>query len=91
VGFSTYDLSHTRKDYHVRDWENASDDETVCYCMAIKKAAIVEAVKSGCDTLEKLKNATTACTGGRCKELNPSGQCCANDLRQLIGIYSKGS
>lgn len=48
---------------------------TVCLCKHITEETIVEAIKNGADTLEKVKEATGAaagaCRGGRCaKKIN---------------------
>ena len=44
---------------------------TVCLCKGITEETIVEAIKNGADTFEKVKEATTAgsgfCNAGRCR------------------------
>lgn len=69
-------------------WEKASDEELVCYCKEINKKTIVDAINNGFNTLSAIKKETAACTGGRCKELNPKGKCCSSDILELIKIYS---
>lgn len=73
----------------MKDWKNADDSHIVCYCHNINKGTIVTAIKSGNNTLPKIKESTTACLGGNCKELNPSGKCCSSDILELIKIYSQ--
>ncbi|MBI9107005.1 MAG: (2Fe-2S)-binding protein [Spirochaetales bacterium] len=73
------------------DWKKAIDNEIVCYCQNVNKGIIVSAVKSGTITLALVKDATSACTGGNCKELNPSDKCCSGDILELIKIYSDDS
>lgn len=70
------------------DWKNVDDNQIVCYCHNISKETIVTEIKSGNNTLTKIKEATTACTGGNCKELNPSGKCCSSDILELIKLYT---
>jgi NAD(P)H-nitrite reductase large subunit len=72
-------------------WREAKDDQIVCYCQAVDKKRIVQAINTGCNTLALIQAATSACTGGRCKELNPSGKCCSEDILKLIEIYSEGT
>lgn len=69
------------------DWKSASDNEIVCYCNNISKKTIVSAINEGYNTLSKIKDKTTACTGGKCKVMNPSGKCCSGDILELIEIY----
>ena len=43
-------------------------DKKVCFCKNVTKGQIVEAVKNGADTVEKVQEATKAGAGcGRCK------------------------
>ena len=60
------------------------EDNTVCFCKQVSEATIVEAMRSGAHSLEAIKKATGACTGSRCKELNPNGHCCSSDIRSLL-------
>ncbi len=45
---------------------------------------IVKAIEGGAKSLPDIQEETGACTGDRCKELNPSGKCCSSDIIQLI-------
>ncbi len=67
----------------------APEEELVCYCKKIGKKDIVKAIKAGFNTLSAIKKETTACTGGKCKELNPKGRCCSTDILELIRIHSE--
>ena len=73
------------------NWKEAPENEIVCYCQRVNKGTIIDAIKSGKTTLVQIKEATTACTGGNCKEKNPSGKCCSDDILQLISLYSSDS
>jgi len=73
------------------DWKTVKDEELVCYCKSVSKSTIVNAIKEGHDTLARIQEVTGACTGNKCKELNPSGKCCSGDIGLLIQIYSDGS
>ena len=57
---------------------------TICYCIDIDEETIVKAIKNGADTLSKVKETTSACTGNECKEKNPKGRCCSVEIKQLI-------
>ncbi|SMF43090.1 (2Fe-2S)-binding protein [Desulfovibrio gilichinskyi] len=52
----------------------APESEIVCYCSAVTKREIVEAIASGADSLTAIKDVTGACTVARCKEMNPRGR-----------------
>lgn len=69
-------------------WRDNPDSVTVCYCKNVKKGEIVNAIKNGNNTLVKIQQSTSACTGKECKKMNPSGKCCADDIHELIFIYS---
>ena len=61
---------------------------TVCYCIDVDEETIINAIKNGADTLQKVRDTTSACTGSECKEKNPSGKCCSKDIKKLIqSIY----
>ena len=62
----------------------------VCYCIGVTEQTIVESIERGNVSLSAIKSDTKACTGDRCKELNPSGKCCSKDIKQLIEEYSVG-
>lgn len=73
------------------NWLEASDTETVCYCVGVNKGTIVNAIKSGDKTLGDLKISTKACTGRQCKTMHPEKRCCSTDINELIKLYSKES
>ncbi|SFB15289.1 (2Fe-2S)-binding protein [Clostridium frigidicarnis] len=50
----------------------------VCICKAISRAQIKDAISNGADTLDKVKDATKATTGGCC------GSRCKNKIIDLI-------
>jgi NAD(P)H-nitrite reductase large subunit len=64
-----------------------NDNEYICYCIEVDKKTVVEAIRNGANTLEDIKKTTKACTGSQCKEKNPTGKCCAPQIRQLLAIY----
>lgn len=47
-------------------------DKIICLCQGIDEDTIIEAIKNGADTIEKVKEVTGAttgyCHGSRCKE-----------------------
>jgi len=57
---------------------------TVCYCIDVDEDTIINAIRNGADTLQKVRDITSACTGDECKEKNPSGKCCSKDIKKLI-------
>lgn len=59
-------------------------DPMICYCKGVTRSTLVEAIRQGARTLKDLQAATGACTGHRCKELNPKGICCSGDIRQVL-------
>ena len=61
-------------------------EEIICYCKNISKKTILSAISNGAKTLKDIQKMTTACTGNKCKELNPSGKCCSEDILKLLGL-----
>jgi NAD(P)H-nitrite reductase large subunit len=59
-------------------------DKVICYCIGVKEKTIVKAIREGAHTLKAIQKATQACTGDRCRELNPKGRCCSGDILALI-------
>ena len=53
------------------DIRKAPDTEMVCYCSKVTKARILRAIGNGACSVTEIKNATGACTQGRCKETSP--------------------
>ncbi|MDX1809942.1 MAG: NAD(P)H-nitrite reductase [Sulfurospirillaceae bacterium] len=60
----------------------------ICYCIEVDEKTVISAIESGCNTLSKIQSKTKACTGDKCKELNPSGKCCSKDINKLIKLYA---
>lgn len=58
--------------------------QTVCYCKNIDENTIVSAIRAGAKGLNTIKEMTGACTGNRCKELNPKGKCCSADIAAIF-------
>lgn len=71
--------------------EELPDDKLICYCKDIDKQTILNVIEKGATTLSDIKKQTTACTGNKCHETNPSGKCCASDITELLGTYSYNS
>jgi hypothetical protein len=59
-------------------------NEIVCYCSGIGKQQIVEAIGNGANTLQKIRDVTSACTKGNCVNMNPKKRCCSKDIIRLI-------
>jgi NAD(P)H-nitrite reductase large subunit len=70
------------------NWLKTKDTDLVCYCIKVDKKTIIDAIKNGSITLREIKKSTKACTGNSCKDLNPSGKCCSNDIKNLIQFYA---
>jgi len=71
------------KRYYLRR-NNMKNDKIICYCIGVKESTIVKAIHAGAHTLKAIQKATKACTGNRCKELNPKGRCCLADIIAVI-------
>jgi len=56
----------------------------ICYCKNVTKTEIEQTVLNGAITLADIQKMTGACTGNKCKELNPSGECCSKDIKALL-------
>jgi len=59
-------------------------DEIICYCSNVSKNKILEAIRNGAKSLQNIRDATGACTVGRCKELSPRKKCCSSEIIKLI-------
>jgi len=58
--------------------------EIICYCKNVTKAEIEQVIKKRAKTLADIQTMTGACTGNQCKELNPSGRCCSEDIKEML-------
>ena len=56
----------------------------VCFCKQVTEATIMQAIGEGSHTLDAIRQATGACTGTRCVELNPKKRCCSSDILALL-------
>jgi hypothetical protein len=59
-------------------------EEIICFCKNISKAEIETAFLKGAKTLKHIQDATGACTGNQCKELNPKGHCCSAEIATML-------
>ncbi len=59
-------------------------DKIICYCKTITEETIRVAISNGAKTLKDIQTMTGACTGNQCKDLNPSGKCCSDDINKLL-------
>jgi len=71
------------------DVANLDDSDKICYCIGVTKKEIVEAIKSGSNSLAEIKETTKACTGSSCKTSNPQQRCCSKEIKKLIETESK--
>jgi len=60
------------------------NDKIICYCLNVSESTIIQAIKNGDNSLKDIQKSTKACTGNRCKELNPSGKCCSEDIMKIL-------
>ena len=72
----------------MKDWKNEPDSSIVCFCNNIDKKTIINSIKLGNNTLDKIRRDTKACTNGNCKIYNPSGKCCSIDILELIKLIT---
>ncbi len=63
-------------------------DQMICYCNQVSEETIAQAIREGAHTLGAIQKATGACTGNRCKELNPKKRCCSSDILALINTQT---
>lgn len=64
--------------------------KVICYCKNVSEAEIRSAIDKGAKSLQDIKATTGACIGSDCKTLNPSGKCCADDIRIILGEQNTG-
>jgi NAD(P)H-nitrite reductase large subunit len=65
-------------------------EEIICYCGNVTKGEIETAISKGARTLKDVQEATGACIGNKCKELNPRGRCCSTEIQVLLNDRDKG-
>ncbi len=63
----------------------------ICYCKNVSEKEILEAKEKGADSLKKIQEMTGACTGNKCKELNPKGICCSAEILKLLNGKNNSS
>jgi len=73
----------------MKDWKNVDENEMVCWCKGVNKGVIVDAIENGARSLSDVQKKTGAATGKECAIKNPSGNCCAEDVLEILRIYSK--
>ena len=56
----------------------------ICYCKEVAFNKIQQAIVNGAKTLGDIQTITGACTGNECKELNPLGRCCSEDIKVML-------
>ena len=74
---------------NIQDLSNlklVNPDRVICFCKQVTQKEIEKAIQMGSKTLADVRQATGACTGNQCKELNPSGKCCSEDIKSLLKI-----
>ncbi len=64
--------------------ETNTMSKIICYCKNITILEIEQAILKGAKTLDDIQAITSACTGNKCKELNPSGRCCSEDIKVIL-------
>jgi bacterioferritin-associated ferredoxin len=65
-------------------------EEITCFCKNISKSEIERAILKGAHTLKDIQDATGACTGNQCKELNPKGRCCSVEIATMLNDGKNG-
>ncbi len=65
-------------------------EELICYCKNVSKTEIQSAILKGAKTLKDIQEATGACTGNRCKELNPNQRCCSVEILAMLNSEETG-
>lgn len=63
--------------------------EYVCYCNHVTQQDIINAIKNGADTVEKVIALTGAMKDSNCAVNNPKGVCCHSDIVYVFNKYSK--
>lgn len=58
--------------------------DIVCYCGNVSRGALEVAIKAGAKSIEDIRWNTNACKDNRCKQTNPSGKCCEDEIKQMI-------
>ena len=70
--------------------KTAPDNTKVCYCNKVTLGEIKKAIADGARSVDEIRDATGACTGNRCEELNPSHGCCETDIEKVLSTFVGG-
>ncbi|MDW7650254.1 MAG: (2Fe-2S)-binding protein [Bacillota bacterium] len=60
------------------------DPKYICYCAKVTEKDIIKAIKEGAGTLKKVIQKTGAMQNSNCETKNPTGQCCANQIKVIL-------
>ncbi|MFQ5736313.1 MAG: (2Fe-2S)-binding protein [Thermodesulfobacteriota bacterium] len=75
----------------LRAMTRVDENPVICYCMDVRKEAIIDALKKGAGTFKDIQSATGASTGNECETKNPAGRCCAPLIIEIVeGWRGKG-
>lgn len=64
--------------------------EPICYCKNVSKAEVKTAMLNGAKTLKDIQEATGACTGNQCMEVNPNKRCCSVEILAMLNSNENG-
>ena len=59
-------------------------EKIICYCTNVSEKTIRKAIQNGSKNLSDIQKITGACTGNKCKELNPKKRCCSEDIIKIL-------
>jgi bacterioferritin-associated ferredoxin len=65
-------------------------EEIICYCGKVTKSEIEAAIFKGARKLKDIQEATGACLGNQCKDVNPKGRCCSTEINLMLNDKNKG-
>jgi bacterioferritin-associated ferredoxin len=70
---------------HVPIWyKRDAHPKYICYCANITEQQIIDAIEKGAGSLREVIKITGAMQNCDCERKNPTGQCCAPQIQELL-------
>jgi NAD(P)H-nitrite reductase large subunit len=69
-------------------WKDAGVKAVICHCRDVTKYDILMAIDDGARSLDDIRARISACTGDPGRTLNPSGECCWDEVQEMLDYYS---
>lgn len=69
---------------HIFWFKKDAQPKYICYCASITEQQITDAIEKGADTLQEIMKTTGAMLNCDCEQQNPTGQCSAPHIKEIL-------